>query len=378
VTHDQMTIIAILAATVGMFLWGRFRHDIVALTALLACVAAGLVPSGSAFAGFGHPAVITVACVLVLSGALQSTGVVDGLSRIILPKSTGPTVTIAALTGLAAVLSGFMNNVGALALLMPIALQVANRLGFPPGRILMPLAFGSILGGMTTLIGTPPNLIVSGFRVEATGTSFSMFDFAPVGVPVAVAGLVFLALIGWRLVPTRDREGADGFETGAYLTEARIPEDSKAAGMTLREIEAALNEADAQVIGLVRNEVLIPAPSPYREVRGGDILIIEAESDALAEALSSLELKLEEDVKAPDENGKSSGPEQPARTEGDADPLAALQSENVILMELAVRPFAELVGRSATDINLRRLYGINLLAIAREGNRSRAIQFIAS
>jgi di/tricarboxylate transporter len=367
-----MTILAVLAATVGLFLWGRFRHDIVALSALLACVATGLVPTASAFSGFGHPAVITVACVLVLSSALQSTGVVDGLTRVILPKAAGPTVTIAAVTGLAAVLSGFMNNVGALALLMPVALQLAERLEIPPGKVLMPLAFGSILGGMTTLIGTPPNLIVSSFRTQVSETSFAMFDFAPVGVPVAVAGLIFLALIGWRIVPARERKGTDGFETGAYLTEARIPEGSKAAGMTLRAIETGLKEADAQVVGLVRNELRIPLPSPYQEMRDGDILIIEAEPDGLADALSRLELKLEEDVKTSDETEDAAGVKRPRRAKADPDPLSALQSDDVVLMELAVRPLAGLVGRSATDINLRKLFGINLLAIAREGNRSTA------
>ncbi len=369
--YDQITIIAILLATIVMFLWGRFRHDIVALATLLACIATGLVPSESAFSGFGHPAVITVACVLVLSSALQSTGVVDGLTRIILPKTAGPIVTIAALTGLAAILSGFMNNVGALALLMPVALQIADRLKFPPGKILMPLAFGSILGGMTTLIGTPPNLIVSGFRAEASGTGFSMFDFTPVGVPVAVAGLVFLVLIGWRLVPHRQQKGSGGFDAGAYLTEARVPDGSKAAGMTLREIELALSE-DAQVVGLIRNERRIPAPSHFRVVRVGDILIIEAEPGALAEALSKLQLKLEEAKIKPDKSGSSDAADQPDRPDGALDPLAALQSEEVVLMELVVRPQAELAGRSAADINLRKLFGINLLAIAREGNRSTA------
>jgi di/tricarboxylate transporter len=372
VTHDQVTITAILIATIVMFMWGRYRHDVVALGALLACVGAGLVPSGSAFSGFGHPAVITVACVLVLSSALQATGVVDALTQYTLPKTTGPTSTIAALAGLAVVLSAFMNNVGALALLMPVALKIAERLGVPPGKVLMPLAFGSILGGMTTLIGTPPNLIVSGFRAEVSGTSFSMFDFSPVGVPVAAAGLAFLALIGWRMVPTRERKGTDSFETGAYLTEARIPEASKAAGMTLREIETALNEADAQVVGLIRNERPIPAPNRYREVRANDILIIEAEPEALAKALSQLELKLEEDVKEPSE-AESTPHGRPADEGGEKpDPLAALQSDDVVLMELAVRPFAEIVGRSASDINLRNAFGINLLALAREGQRSSA------
>jgi di/tricarboxylate transporter len=309
--------------------------------------------------------------VLVLSSALQSTGVVDGLVRVVLPEATGPTITIAALTGLAAVLSGFMNNVGALALLMPVAIQIADRLALPPGKILMPLAFGSILGGMTTLIGTPPNLIVSGFRAEVSGTSFSMFDFTPVGVPIAIVGLVFLALIGWRLVPSRQRKGTDGFETGAYFTEARVPEKSKSAGMTLREIEAALH-GDAQVVGLIRHERRIPAPSPFREVKGGDILIIEAEPVALAEALSRLELKLEEDVKTSNEKDEAKDSGTSERSDDAIDQLDALQSEDVVLMELAVRPLAEIVGRSATDINLRRLFGINLLAIAREGNRSTA------
>ena len=164
-TADQIQILLILAVTIAMFLWGRWRHDIIALGCLLACVFAGLGPSELAFSGFGHPAVITVACVLVLSWGLQSTGAVDLLAQRVLPTSGGPTLTIAAITGLGAVLSAFMNNVGALALLMPVAIQISHRLELPPGKVLMPLAFGTILGGMTTMIGTPPNLIVS-FRLK--------------------------------------------------------------------------------------------------------------------------------------------------------------------------------------------------------------------
>jgi di/tricarboxylate transporter len=383
VTHDQIAIVAIIVATVGLFLWGRWRHDIVALAALIACVAFGLVPSGDAFAGFGHPAVITVACVLVLSQALQSTGAVDALTRRVLPKQAGPMLAIASISGLAALLSGFMNNVGALALLLPVGLQVAKKLDLPPGKVLMPLAFGSILGGMTTLIGTPPNLIVSGFRAQNGGDSFAMFDFAPVGVPVALAGLAFLVLVGWRLVPTRQREGADSFVTGTYVTEARIPEGSKAAGKSLRELEADLEEADAQIVGLIRNERRIPAPSPYRDVRASDILVIEAEPEALAGAVESLGLELEEAVR---EDRKSQ--ERTDRASSDApapDPTdesktareekeqsSALYSKEIELAELAVRPRAELVGRSMQQVRLRERYGINLLAVSRQGRRSAA------
>jgi di/tricarboxylate transporter len=200
-TQDQIIILVILAVTAAMFLWGRWRHDMVALGALLACVFTGLVPSADAFAGFGHPAVITVACVLILSRGLQLSGAVDALSDRVLPASAGPTVTIASITGLAAVLSAFMNNVGALALLMPVALQIAARQELPSGKVLMPLAFGSILGGMTTLIGTPPNLIVSTFRASNGEGSFAMFDYTPVGLAVAVAGVAFISLLTRMLAP---------------------------------------------------------------------------------------------------------------------------------------------------------------------------------
>ena len=374
-TQDQMIVLGVLAATVGMFLWGRWRHDMVAAGALLACVFAGLVPTGAAFAGFGHPAVISVACVLVLSQGLQNTGAVDVLARYAVPGKAGPTLTIGALTALAALMSGFMNNVGALALLMPVAIQVARRLELPPGKVLMPLAFGSILGGMTTLIGTPPNLIVSGFRAQVGLETYGMFDFTPVGAAVMGAGVLFVALVGWRLVPARKQASVEGFETENYLTEARVPEGSKADGKTLREIESALDESGAQVIGLVRNEVRVTAPSPGRMVRAGDILVIEAEAEALAGAISVLGLKLEE-AKAPaqeeaDKRAEETEASGEKKEDGKEEDKAAA-SDEITLVELAVLPRSSLIGRSATDLMLRTRFGVNLLAVSREGHRSTA------
>ena len=383
---EQAAIIAVLLATMAMFLWGRWRHDMVAVGALLACVLIGLVAPADAFAGFGHPAVITVACVLVLSRGLQVTGAIDVLTRHILPKHAGPTLSLAALVGLGAVLSGFMNNVGAMALLMPVALQLAGRLDLPPGRVLMPLAFGTILGGMTTMIGTPPNLIVSGFRAQNGAGGFAMFDFTPVGLAVAVAGVGFVALVGWRLVPARKQAGTEGFETGAYLTEVRVTDDSKAAGMTLRDIESSLDEADAQVVGLVRNEVRMNAPQAGRKVLAGDILIIEAEVEALASLLSSLGLTLEEAVASSaqseaseDETRESRRPDnskaidhEPGAEKNDAIAEKAPASDEIVLMELVVRPESAIAGRSASDMLLRSRYGLNLLAVSREGTRSKA------
>jgi di/tricarboxylate transporter len=369
-SQDQFIVLIVLAVTVAMFLWGRWRHDMVAAASLLACVLVGLVPGSEAFAGFGHPAVITVACVLVLSRSLQNSGAVDVLAQRILPSASGPTLTIAVLTGLAAVLSAFMNNVGALALLMPVAIQIASKLGLPPGRVLMPLAFGSILGGMTTLIGTPPNLIVSGFRAQAGGDSFGMFDFTPVGLAVAAVGVIFVALLGWRLVPARERVGSESFDTGTYLTEVRVTADSKASGRTLREIEKTLDEADAQVIGLVRNAFRMTAPGPGRVLMPGDILVIEAEPESLAALLSSLGLKLEEDVREkPADDGKDEDLAVEAAQDGD-DKKAPADSEENALLELAVRPDSDLIGRTASDILLRTRYRINLLALSHQGRRS--------
>jgi len=375
---DQVLILVILAAMIALFMSGRWRHDIVAIGCLLACVLAGLVPAVDAFSGFGHPAVITVACVLILSHGLQSTGAVDVLAKRALPTATGPTLTIAAITALGAVLSAFMNNVGAMALLMPVAIQIAKRLELPPGKVLMPLAFGTILGGMTTLIGTPPNLIVSGFRAKAGLESFGMFDFTPAGMAVAVTGVAFVALLGWRIVPARENKGIEGFDTGTYVTEARVTENGKAAGKTVREVDQILEQNDAQIIGMVRNEFRIFAPNSRRLLRPGDILIIEAEPESLAAGLSSVGLVLEEHVKTGEKDKENGEDESGTRAQaGDAVQLPGTEesskqesdNQEIQLRELVVMQNSALIGRSASDINLRTRFSLNLLAISHGGRR---------
>lgn len=371
-TTQQMILLSVLVGTLIMFIWGRWRYDMVAVGALLICVFAKLVPASSAFSGFGHPAIITVACVLILSYGLQTSGAVDVLTRHILPAQAGTTLTIAILTGVAALLSGFMNNIGALALLMPVAIQIARRQNVPPGQILMPLAFGSILGGMTTLIGTPPNLIVSSFRAQNGAGSFAMFDYTPVGLAVAASGVIFVALVGWRLVPVRKQSVTEGFDIGAYLTEVRVVENSKAAGMTLREIDAELQESGGQVVSLVRNDVHLTPPSYRRFVRTGDVLVIEAQAETLGEVLSKLGLKLEEaeNVKEKKETEGNTRTEKQSNAEGSDEDKKSSPSDEIVISEFAVLPGSLLVGRSATDILLRTRYGINLLAVSRQGYRS--------
>ena len=242
----------------------------------------------------------------------------------------------------------------------------------------MPLSFGTILGGMTTMIGTPPNLIVSAFRTQTGTDSFAMFDFTPVGAAVALAGVVFIVVVGWKLVPLRKHAATEGFETGAYLTEVRVAADSKAEGMTLRDIESEFDKIDAQVVGLVRNDVRLIAPQAGRKVWANDILVIEAEVESLPEVLSRLGLKLEEAVVSESSKKKNADEKTPVESETPDDesenpePDQAPSSDEIVLMEFVVRPEATIAGRSARDMQLRSRYGLNLLAISREGTRSQA------
>jgi di/tricarboxylate transporter len=350
VTLDQTIVFGILAATLALFVWGRWRYDVVAMVALLATLLTGVLPMERAFEGFAHPAVITVAAVLVISRALQQAGLVDLIVRVLAPFKGRPTMQLIVQTAIVAVLSAFMNNVGALALMLPVALRQAYRDGYSPAIALMPLAFGSILGGLATLIGTPPNLLVSTFRARAVGEGYGMFAFAPVGGAVALAGVAFVALIGWRLLP-RDRRAAPDpekvFDIAEYVTELRLPDDSALAGSTVREVEA-LADADVRVIGIVRGGTRRLVPRPYERLEGGDVLVVEADTTAIKAVVSVSDLLLEEEK---------------AISRDD------LRNDEVTLSEVIVPPRSRLQGRSATTLRLRTVHGVNLLAIARHGTR---------
>ena len=380
-TETQIAVLLILGTVVGLFLWGKWRHDLVAVMALVACVVTGLVAPDQAFSGFGHPAVITVACMLIMSKALQVSGAVEVMARYALPAKAGPVLSLAALMGLGAALSGFMNNVGAMALLMPMAIKVAKRLDMPPGRVLMPLAFGTILGGMTTLIGTPPNLIVAGFRANLPngGGSFGMFDFTAIGLPVAVVGTVFVALIGWRFVPKRQPAGMEGFDTSAYLTEVRVLEGGASDDKRVSEVEKVLDSAGAQIVGMVRGGMRLTAPGPHRILHAGDILVIEAAADTLASVLSALGLKLEAAGPPQEETAmgdatelakKTEKPKTDDKGEDEKDDKPRRRSEEIALVEMVILPGLSISGRSAKDFDLGPRYGVNLLAVSRQGNRS--------
>ncbi len=251
---EQITTLVILGAALGLFIWGRFRYDLVAFTALIVAVLAGVVEPKAAFAGFGHPAVITVAVVLIITRALADSGAVDLLTTHVLPQSASPMAQIFWLGGAAAILSAFMNNIGALALLMPVAIQQAARQGQSPATLLMPLSFASILGGLATQIGTPPNIIIAAYRADILGTPYTMFDFSPVGAITALIGVAFVVLVGWRLIPEARRKAKppeELFDIEDYVAEAQVPKGAKAIGMSVHEVDA-LASADADIVGLIR------------------------------------------------------------------------------------------------------------------------------
>ena len=362
--RGQLIVFSVLAAAIVLFVWNRWRYDIVALLALLVVALAGLVPPEQVFAGFGHPAVVTVAAVLVLSRGLVNAGAVGMMARQLNRVGNRPSVQVATLTGIVALSSGIMNDVGALAMLMPVAIWMSRQSGRSPSLLLMPLAFGSLLGGTLTLIGTPPNIIIAAYREQTGAPPFAMFDYLPAGAAVTLCGLVFISLIGWRLIPKRKNAEAAGelFEIVGYLSEVHVPEGCRYRDRTLHDLVAAVkNEAEVLVIGLVRAGVRQEMPSAYEILREQDILQVEADSDSLKALLEVTGLQLV---------GNVTGNEEKKTAQVD-----------LHLAEVIVTHGSPLIGRTASGFDLRERYGVNILAVARQGHRLRErlsrIHFIA-
>ncbi|WP_372592560.1 SLC13 family permease, partial [Guyparkeria sp.] len=340
--------------------------------ALLVTAGAGLVPTDEMFSGLGHPAVVTVAAVLALSRGLLNAGVVDTLARSLTRVGDRPWVQVTALTGVVAIASAFINNVGALALFMPVAVWMARHGGRSPSFLLMPLAFGSLLGGTLTMIGTPPNIIIATYRAEEAGSAFAMFDFLPVGLAITLVGLAFIALIGWRLTPQRRRadDSDELFEISAYLTELHVPEDSKFTGHSLHELLAAVREdADVLVVGLVREGKRKEVPSTHEVLRTDDILLVEADSDSLKTLIDITGLELpsrDEDDKDDKANREDDEEHEDSTSESEKPDRSELT-----LVEAIITPGSTLVGKTAERLDLRERHGVNILAVARQGKRLR-------
>ena len=349
-TADQLTLFSLLFFVFVFLIWGRWRYDLIAFVALLVAILTGLVPTDKAFSGFGHPATVIIALVLVVSRGLSNSGAIEMVARYIVDATRKLSTHITVMSGLAAALSAIMNNVAALALLMPVDMQAAKKAGRSPSLSLMPLSFASILGGMITLIGTPPNIVIAEFRGEALGEPYRMFDFAPVGLACAAVGVAYVALIGWRMLP-RDRRasdaGADLFDLEDYIVEVRVPDGSPVIGKRVRDLDEQAAKSDVEVIGLTRGGRRLPGLARISEIRAGDILVLEASPDSLEEALGALKLEYV---------GKGTG---------------QLGTEDLVLTEAVVQESSRLAGRSAMSIRMLYRYRVALVGVSRQGRRFR-------
>ena len=347
---DQIILFALLACVFALLIWGPWRYDLVAFGALVAGLIVGVVPSDQAFEGFGHPATVIIALVLVVSRGLSNSGAIELIAKYVVDAGRSVSAHIAVMSGVGAGLSAVMNNVGALALLMPIDLQAAAKAKRSPSLTLMPLSFATILGGLVTLIGTPPNIIIASFRAKNFGEPFHMFDFTPVGAACAVVGVAFVALIGWRLIPVSDKEG-DGerqrFQVDAYVAEISVPENSPAVGQQVRELDDICENVDVVIVGLIRRGKRLPGQGRRRMIRTGDILVVEAAADDIDKFVGELKLEY---VGSDKHEGVLAG--------GD-----------LSLMEVVVPPNARIEGRSAIQLRLLHRHGITLLGVSRQGRR---------
>lgn len=369
-TFEQTAIVLIFAAALALFISERVRYDVVALGALLVSVLVGVVDADAAFSGFANDAVVTVAAVLIMSHALARSGAVDALTAPMLRTASHPLVLLSALCVTGAFLSSFMNNIGALALLMPIAVAGARKGGYSAALLLMPLSFATLLGGTMTLIGTPPNLLIADIAERLRGETFTMFSFLPVGAALTIAGIVYMVAIGWRLLPHR-REGAktpaDLFDIGQYVTEARLPEKSNLIGKTIREFEDASGDS-AIVLGLVHGDTRLRPSSSY-VLQAVDVLLLQAETQALQEYIKagSIELVAAAPQAAPDLPSAEAAVPLPPQTEGDATQLRTSARRTLDTIEAIVTPTSWVQGSTARTLRLRARYDTNLLAISRRG-----------
>jgi di/tricarboxylate transporter len=341
-----MLSFGLLAATVAAFIWGRLRYDLIALLSLVIGLLSGVVPTKLAFDGFKNDVVVIIATALVVSAAFARSGVVEALLRPLLGRLKSERGLAPVLTVATALVSMTTKNVGALAMLMPVAMQAARRTGASPSRLLMPMSFASLVGGLVTLVGTSTNIIVSQVREQTVGKPFGMYDFAGVGLSLTAVCLVYL-VFAYRLLP-KGRQGEAGIETAleakSYVTEARAPAD-----WTTRRVADLVADAPkgARVAALVRGGQRRIKPHANTQVKAGDLVVLEGEQETLHRLIESAKLK-------------TVHPEHEAET---------APREEMRSIEGVVGADSPLVGRNAKRLKLAADFGVKLVAVAPAGRR---------
>ena len=348
---DQNILFVLLFFVFVFLIWGRWRYDLVAFSALLIAAGMGVIPASEVFSGFGHPAVVIIALVLIVSRGLSNSGAIELLSRYLIYGSRKLATHIGIMAGFAAVLSAVMNNVAALALLMPLDMQAAAKAKRGPALSLMPLSFASILGGMITLIGTPPNIVIAEYRGSVLGEPYRMFDFAPVGLAVAIMGVAYVAFIGWRLIPVARGQHNTTRELshlGDYLAEVKVAEESSAIGQKVRDLDELAGEHEVEIVGLIRRGERQPGMARRVEIRKNDLLVLKAAPEGIEAIVGALGLQYA---------GKNNA--------GDG----LLASGDTSLLEVVVPQGARIDGRSANSLRLMYRHGVTLLGVSRQGKR---------
>jgi len=349
--EDQNILFILLFFVFVFLIWGRWRYDLIAFSALLIAAGAGVVPAHDIFLGFGHPAVVVIALVLIVSRGLSNSGAIELLSRFLISGSRKLASHIGIMSGFAAVLSAVMNNVAALALLMPLDMQAAVKAKRSPALSLMPLSFASILGGMITLIGTPPNIVISEYRADVMGEPYRMFDFAPVGLAVAIMGVAYVALIGWRLIPAARGQHDTARELshlGDYLAEVKVSGQSPAIGQKVKDLDDIAAEHEVEIVGLIRRGERQPGRARLVEVRKNDTLVLRAAPEGIESVVGALKLEYA----------------RKNNTEG-----GVFTSEDASLLEVVVPAGARIDGRSARSLRLMYRHGVTLLGVSRQGKQ---------
>ncbi|MDV6228018.1 SLC13 family permease [Nitratireductor aquimarinus] len=348
-TYEQIFLFCLLGVVFAFLVWGRIRYDLVAFAALIIAVAAGVVDAHDAFIGFGHEAVVIIALVLIVSRAMMNAGAVELIARFVLSSGRSLSTHIGFMSVIGAGLSAVINNVAALVMLMTLDIEAAKKAKRPVSRSLMSLSFATILGGMITLIGTPPNIVIAEFRGRALGESFSMFDFSPVGLVCAVVGIAFVTLVGWRLIPeTGQAVAGDDGEAGLFVVEAGVKEKSKFIDAPVSDLYPLADEHDVTVLGLVRRGKRLPGFSAGEELRKSDQLILEGDPKSIEAFIGAAEL----DTPGSEEHG-------------------GIRGKSLVLVEAIVPDNARMVGRTALDLRLLYRRGVTLLGVSRQGRRFR-------
>jgi di/tricarboxylate transporter len=343
---EILLTLLILSAAVVLFATDWVRMELVGLMILLALALTRLVTVEEAFAGFSSPAVITVAAMFVLGAGISSTGAISRVGELLITwTGHSETLMIAAIMATVAFFSAFINNIGATAILMPIVVVMARRLNKPPSKLLIPLAFGSLLGGVCTGIGTPPNILMGELLHEYTGESFSMFDYTPVGISFVIVGIVYMVTAGRHLLPKR-KAGTltESYQVKEYITEVEVLAGSPLSGKTLAK-SFLESEHGLHIRAILRNGIKIPQPRRNRLVREGDILFLEGNPEAI--------LRLRK------EKGLAVVPERD-------NPAAMARGEKLVVVEASLAPTCQMVGKTLRELRFAETHGLTVLAIWRQ------------